>query len=243
MRVAVLSDVHGNLPALDAVLAELGRERFDLVVSGGDVCAGPMPTEALERLVALSATVPMLWIMGNADRDVIGVWDGGLPANRDDPAARAARFAAAGIDRAQRDFLATFAVSLAADGVRYCHGSPRSDTEILTAASPPRRVDAALSGVTEPLVVHGHTHHQYDHGRVAGAGSVGMPYEGRAGAFWAVVDGGRVKLRRTAYDLAAAATAIRATGYPDAEDLLAESLLDPIPRREALAVFESMAGG
>ena len=243
MRIAVLADVHGNLPALDAVLAELAGESVGLVVSGGDICAGPMPAEALERLVTLSATLPMLWIMGNADRDVIGAWDGSLPAARDDPAARAAHFAADAITRSQRDFLASFAVSLAAGGVRYCHGSPRSDTEILTAASSRRRVDAALRGVAEPLVVHGHTHHQYDHGRVAGAGSVGMPYEGRAGAFWAVVDGGRVTPRRTPYDLHAAASAIRATGYPDAEDLLQESLLDPIPRREALAVFESMASG
>ncbi len=243
MRVAVLSDVHGNLPALDAVLAELGRERFDLIVSGGDVCAGPMPAEALERLVALGRTVPMLWIMGNADREVVGAWDGNLPEEREDPAARAARFAAARLDRRGRDVLAGFAVSLAAGGVRYCHGSPRSDTEILTAASSRRRVDAALAGTGERLVVHGHTHHQYDHGRVAGAGSVGMPYEGRAGAFWALVDRGRVELRRTDYDVDAAAAAIRASGYPDAEDLLSESLLDPVPRREALAVFEQMASG
>lgn len=243
MRIAVLSDVHGNLPALDAVLAELAGERVELVVSGGDICAGPMPAAVLARLAELGATLPMLWIMGNADREVIGAWDGSLPADRADPAARAAHFAAAQLDRRARDFLATFAVSLAADDVRFCHGSPRSDTEILTAASSRRRVDAALTGVAEPLVLHGHTHHQYDHGRVAGAGSVGMPYEGRAGAFWAVVEDRRIALRRTAYDLDAAATAIRATGYPDAEELLAESLLDPIPRREALAVFEAMAGG
>jgi predicted phosphodiesterase len=243
MRVAVLSDVHGNLPALDAVLAELADERVELVVSGGDVCAGPMPAETLERLVALSETLPMLWIMGNADREVIGAWDGNLPDTRADPAARAARFAAGRLDRHGRDVLAGFAVSLAAGGVRYCHGSPRSDTEILTAASSRRRVDAALAGTAEALVIHGHTHHQYDHGRIAGAGSVGMPYEGRAGAFWALVDRGRVKLRRTAYDLDSAAAAIRATGYPDAEELLQESLLDPIPRREALAVFERMASG
>ena len=243
MRVAVLSDVHGNLPALDAVLADLAGERVGLVVSGGDVCAGPMPAEALGRLVALSETLPMLWVMGNADREVIGAWDGSLPEDRDDPAARAAHFAAARLDRRARDLLASFAVSLAADGVRYCHGSPRSDTEILTAASSRRRVDAALAGIGERLVVHGHTHHQYDHGRLAGAGSVGMPYEGRAGAFWALVDHGRVELRRTAYDVEAAAAAIRASGYPDAEDLLLESLLDPIPRREALAVFEAQAEG
>ncbi|MCW3009741.1 MAG: metallophosphoesterase [Solirubrobacterales bacterium] len=243
MRIAVLSDVHGNLPALDAVLAELAGERPDMVVSGGDVCAGPMPAAVLGRLLELSAALPMGWIMGNADREVIGAWDGALPADRDDPPARAARFAAARLDRRARDFLATFALTLAADGVRFCHGSPRSDTEILTAASSRHRVDAALAGVTEALTVHGHTHHQYDHDRIAGAGSVGMPYEGRAGAFWALVVDGRIDLRRTAYDLDAAATAIRATGYPDAEDLLSESLLSPMPRREALAVLEAMASG
>ena len=241
MRIAVLADVHGNLPALDAVLAELRGERVELVASLGDVCAGPMGAAVLGRLLELSSAVPMLWVMGNADREVVGAWDGALPADRDDPAARAAHFAAAQLDRRGRDFLAGFAVSLAADGVRFCHGSPRSDTEILTAASSRRRVDAALAGVVEAVTVHGHTHHQYDHGRVAGAGSVGMPYEGRAGAYWAVVDRGRVEPRRTPYDVEAAAAAIRATGYPDAEELLDESLLAPIPRREALGVFEAMA--
>ncbi len=240
MRVAVLADVHGNLPALDAVLAELAGERVDVVVSGGDVVSGPMPAEVLARLRELAGTVPVLWVMGNADREAIAAWE--VPGGaREDPAARAAAWAASGLDRADQRFLGTFAVGVAADGVRYCHGSPRSDTEILTAATPRRRVDVALAGVTETLVVHGHTHHQYDHGRVAGAGSVGMPYEGRAGAYWAVVEDGRLAHRRTPYDLEAAAAAIRATGYPDAEELLAESLLDPVPRREALAVFERAA--
>ena len=240
MKVAVLSDVHGNLPALDAVLADLPPD-VDLVVSGGDVVSGPMPAEVLQRLGELAARLPMVWITGNADREVIGAWDGLLTPDQDGPAERAARFSAERLDRAARDFLATFVLSAAVDGVRYCHGSPRSDVEILTAASPRARVDLTLAGVVERLVVHGHTHHGYDHGRVAGCGSVGMPYEGKPGAYWALVEKGRIRLKRTSYDLDAAASAVRATGFPDAEDLLAESLLDPVPRREALAAFEELA--
>ena len=83
MRIAVLSDVHGNLIALDAVLAEVADEGFDLVVSGGDVVAGPMPRECLERLAGLGERVR--WVMGNADREVIAALDGAALDDPDDP--------------------------------------------------------------------------------------------------------------------------------------------------------------
>ena len=158
---------------------------------------------------------------------------------RDDPAARAARWAAAALDRRGARPPRRLRGLPRHRRCPLCHGSPRSDTEILTAASSRRRVDAALAGVREPLVVHGHTHHQYDHGRVAGAGLGRHALRGpprrvlgdRRGRRDRAAPHGVRPRRRRGRD--------PGDGLPDAEDLLTESLLDPIPRREALAVFEA----
>ena len=237
MRVAVVSDVHGNLPALEAVLAEIEREGIDLIVSGGDLSAGPMPVECVERLRALGDRV--LWVRGNADRE------DAAPAQY----AELTRWVTEQLGPERRQFLvdAPVAVPVSVDElgpVLVCHGSPRSDEEILTKVSPEERVAAALAGVEERVVVHGHSHIQYDREvaayRVVCAGSVGAPYEGRPGAFWAVL-GPDVELRRTEYDVEAAVAAIRATGYPGAEDA-ASLLLEPRDPDETSAFFEGLTG-
>lgn len=221
MRVAALHDVHGNLPALEAVLAEVSSLQIDRIVCGGDVVAGPFPRESLELLLRHEA----LFLRGNADRKL-------------------SEWVATQLDPLARDFLAGLPTTVVVDGVLYCHGSPRSDEEILTRVSPDERVRDALAGVTERLVVGGHTHVQYEREldgiRLANAGSVGMPYEGRQGAFWALVEGGSVELRRTPYAIDAAVALIRETAYPDAEQL-AGWLLNPEDPDESSAYFESIA--
>ena len=187
MRIAALYDIHGNLPGLEAVLAEVEAEDFDLVVVGGDVVSGPMPAETLERLRGLA--LPVRWVMGNADRQVAA----GDREHPDDAAAVDA------LDDEQRAFLRTFEPTVSVDGVLFCHGSPRSDEEIITALTPPERLQPMLEGVVERLVVGGHTHHQFSHGRYVNAGSVGMPYETEAGAFWLTVEDGEPRHRRTSY--------------------------------------------
>jgi diadenosine tetraphosphatase ApaH/serine/threonine PP2A family protein phosphatase len=129
--------------------------------------------------------------------------------------------------------------------VLFCHGSPRSDEEILTAITPPKRLDPILDGVTQNLVVCGHTHAQFDRlvgdRRLVNAGSVGMAYEGEPGiAAWAIL-GPTVELRRTAYDVEAAAVLVRETGFPGADELVNEALLHPPSAEEVTAHFESLA--
>ena len=187
MRIAALYDVHGNLPALEAVLAEMQAEEFDLVVVGGDVVAGPMPAEVLERLRGLD--LPVRWVMGNSDRLVAA----GDRAHPDDAVAIDA------LDEEQRAFLRTFEPTVSVDGVIFCHGSPRSDEEIITALTPPERLRPMLEGVPARLVVGGHTHHQFRLGRYVNAGSVGMAYEQEPGAYWLTVEGGEPHHRRTSY--------------------------------------------
>jgi predicted phosphodiesterase len=248
MRVAVLADIHGNLPALEAVLADVERSGADLVVVAGDVAAGPLPLETLDRLAALHDRAR--YVMGNADREMVDAFDaaaGGAPV----PGA-VGPWAASRIDRAHRDQLAAYAptLTLAVDGLGptlFCHGSPRSDEEILTTFTSDERLAAILDGVAQRTVVGGHTHRQ-SHRVVAGrrvinAGSVGMPYEGDAAAFWALLGPG-VELRRTAYDVTAAAAAMRAGGLPDIDDLmLRESLLEPTDPDVVSRYFEDQALG
>jgi predicted phosphodiesterase len=226
-RVAALYDVHGNLPALEAVLAELDREPVDAIVCGGDVAAGPMPSEVLELLRERDAQ----FVRGNADRELRD-WD----AER--------------LTADQLDFLRALplTISLEVDGlgpVLFCHATPRSDEEIVTRLTADEEVAATLEGVSELVVVCGHVHVQYDRRvgghRVVNAGSVGLPYEGRAGAFWALL-GPDVEPRETSYDLEDAVQRLRDTGYPDLDDALGSSLFEPISPDEVSRYFEDLRG-
>ncbi len=246
MRVAALYDIHGNLPALEAVLAEVEAAAPDLVVVGGDVVAGPLPGATLERLAALGDRVR--WVMGNADRMVIEAYDrGGRPADPEDAIDRLDAWVARQLTRAQRDLLAGFEPVVRAGGTLFCHGSPRSDEEIITAVSPEERLAPMLEGVAEDTVVCGHTHHQFDrraHGRrVLNAGSVGRPYEDEPAAYWLWL-GPDPELRRTDYDLPAAIERIRACGLPEVDELvLRESLIEPIGSASAARELEARAPG
>lgn len=203
MRVSALYDIHGNLPALNAVLAAVDT---DLIVVGGDVVAGPWPAETLERLRSLGDRVR--FIRGNADREVFDP-----PADSMAPV-DAMEFVRDRLSDEQRAFLATWPETLSIDGVLYCHATPRSDDELLTRISSDRRWLDALAGVSEETVVCGHTHTQFDRRigktRLVNAGSVGMPYEDAPGAYWAIV-GPEVEHRRTVYEPGD----IVGSGWPD----------------------------
>jgi predicted phosphodiesterase len=237
MRVAALYDVHANLPAVEAVLAEVD---VDSILVGGDAVLGPMPRETLRLLRDRGAT----FIRGNCDREVA------TPGEGEELWTRRARWAHEQLDDEELAFLRDLRhpLPMEIDGlgeVLFCHGSPRSDEEILTAITPPKRLDPILDGVTQNLVVCGHTHAQFDRlvgdRRLVNAGSVGMAYEGEPGiAAWAIL-GPTVELRRTAYDVEAAAVLVRETGFPGADELVNEALLHPPSAEEVTAHFESLA--
>jgi predicted phosphodiesterase len=243
MKVAVLADVHGNLPALRAVLADARREDVDATVVAGDIVGGPYPREALDLLA--DQPLDVKWVRGNSEREAVAAWDGA--PTPDDETGRAAAWSARALDRAWRDRLSSWPIGLALDGVRYCHGSPRRDDEILTRGTPDHVLRDALVDVTEPLVVGGHTHQQMIRElqgapTYANGGSVGIPYEGRAGAFWLIVEDGQPRLRETGYDIPAALEELRASGFADVDAQLQESLLDPTEPAWVTAFFEHVAG-
>jgi putative phosphoesterase len=189
MRVAALYDIHGNLTALDAVLAEVDA---DVILVGGDTVMGPMPAETLERLRSLSGDVR--FIRGNADREVYDEKPGLAPHE-------AFEYARSRLSAEQVDFLRTLPLTASIGRVLFCHATPRNDEEILTGISPDERWREALAGVDADVVVCGHTHVQFDRRigdiRLVNAGSVGMPYEHEPGAYWALLDGTAVEFRHT----------------------------------------------
>lgn len=247
MRIAALYDIHGNLPALDAALQEIDRENPDLIVVGGDIASGPLPRATMERLMGLGDRAR--FIRGNADRELVVCFDGGpLDPRLPTASQEETRWAAGQLDRVHRDFLAQLPehAIVAVDGlgdVLFCHGSPRSDEEILTVATPDERAGAALAGVAQRVVVCGHTHMQFDRYvgavRVVNAGSVGMPY-GEPGAYWALL-GPKVVLRHTPYDLDRAAELIRGSADPQAHEFATHNVLTPPTAAEAIATFEHRA--
>ena len=196
-----------------------------------------MPAETLARLGDLGSRVS--FIRGNADRD-LGPYEERWRA----------RYEWLMAQLTQKEHALAEAwpptVTLEVDGLGrtlFCHGTPRSDLEAITVITAEERLREILSEVSERTVVCGHTHHQFDRRiddtRVVNAGSIGMPYEGRPGAYWALL-GPDVELRRTEYDLAAAGEAIRATSYPDPEEKI-ELLTSPPSAEEAAEVLEQRA--
>ena len=222
----MLCDIHGNLPALEAVLAEVGREGVDEVIVGGDVLPGPMPRETLERLLALE--LPVRFLHGNGDREALTLFNGGTSTMPE--AFRAGvLWSAQQLTPEQREIVAGWPPTLRLNVVGLgtvlcCHATPRNDTEIFTRLTTEDRLLPIFDNVDAALVVCGHTHMAFDrmvgNVRVVNAGSIGMPF-GPPGADWLLLGPG-VELRHTGYDLQAAADRIGQTSYPQAADFAAQ---------------------
>jgi putative phosphoesterase len=248
MRIAALYDIHGNLPALAAVLDELAEVQPDVIVLGGDIVSGPLPAQTLARLREAGPRV--LAIRGNADREVVAAFDG-QPLTQRLPAEVHAitTWTARQLSTEQRDFLAGLPahLTMTVEGlgdVVFCHATPQSDEVIFTPRTTPERLQMLFQGLEQQVVVCGHTHMQFElqvgNVRVLNAGSVGMPYADQPGAYWLLLEPGRCAFRRTAYDLEAAAQIVRSSGYPQAHQFAAENLLTIPSAQEALQVFARM---
>lgn len=241
MRVAALYDIHGMLVPLEAVLAEL--EGVDAVVIGGDAVSGPQPAETLELLHSLD--LPTHWIRGNGER---ALGPDGADAVIGE-AEEALRFTASQLSEDDWRELSQLpgTLLLEVDGLGetlFCHASPRNDLDIVTPGTPDGRFATLLEGVSQRVVVAGHTHMQDDRAvdgvRWINPGSVGMPYEGEVAAFWAIL-GPDVEFRRTPFDVERSAEALLASGWPEAAAFVEENVRAAVTREEVVELFEQMA--
>jgi putative phosphoesterase len=242
MRVAALYDVHGNLPALEAVLADSRCASADAIVCGGDLVVGPYPVECLDALEALRDRVR--FIRGNCDREAV-------EAPEDGELGAAARWCheRLGAERVTRVARWPLTVELEVSGlgdVLFCHATPTSDLPILTRVTPEEDVVRELADPDADVVVCGHTHVQYDRRagryRIVNAGSVGMPYEGSSDARWAMLGDEGLELVTTAYDAEAALGTLERVGFPLFDRWFVESLRGEVSAEEATASFESRRG-
>jgi predicted phosphodiesterase len=201
--------------ALEAVLAEVDA---DAIVIGGDFIYGPYPRQTLERIRALDATV----LRGNCERDPVE-WD------------------VSQLSEEQLAWAKSLPVAAVLDGVTYCHATPTDDMPITTAETPEEDVAKTFEGHAGTIVI-GHTHHQFDRRigdlRVVNAGSVGMAYEGDVAAFWTLVEDGEPRPMRTPFDVELAVRELRASGWPNADEFVAENLLQAVTREEAIEAQE-----
>jgi putative phosphoesterase len=242
-RIAVVSDVHGVLPALDAVLAEPDVQAADLLVVTGDMAAGPQPTEVLDRLSDLGDRV--LLVRGNADRDLVTFARGGDPPDGTPPIDV---WAAQRLNDEHVRVLDALPhpVVLPLDqvgDVLFCHGSPRDDNEVVLVDTRLSRWSEVLADVPSSVrtVVCGHTHMPFvrlvDRRWIVNSGSIGMPY-GSRGLPWALLTGTGIQLRWTDTDTDALADeVVVASSFADIEEWADTYVRNPLSDTAALEAF------
>ena len=248
IRVAALYDIHGNLPALEAVLRDVQQAGVDRIVVGGDVVPGPMPHETVSAVLNLA--IPAQFIRGNGEHEVLatlaGVDTGRVPEQFQESVRWVGQELTPEYVRLMGDWPQTVQLGIPGLGeVLFCHATPRDDNEIFTRLTPEDRLLPIFEPVDAAVVICGHTHMQFDRQigrhRVVNAGSIGAPW-GEPGAYWLLL-GPDVELRKTTYDLAAAAARIRATDYPLEDEFGAGWVLQPPSEAEMLEVYEQAALG
>lgn len=253
MRVAALYDIHGNLPALEAVLEDVYQADVDQIVVGGDVVPGPMPCETLRRLHELK--LPIHFIRGNGELAVLAqiagarggsvtYWGTTSGARPPDTIVETYKWTASQLGPELESHLKCWPKTLqleidAIGQVLFCHSTPRSETEVFTRLTAEDRLLPSFEGIAARVVVCGHTHMQFDRTigkiRVVNAGSVGMPF-GKPGAYWLLL-GSDVQLRHTCYDLAKAAELIGASSYPQAHNFAVHNVMQRPSETEMLEAF------
>lgn len=241
-RVAVLSDVHANVPALRAVLAEPDVAAASLVVFNGDLTWGVDPDGAVAIVKALGLRA--VCIRGNSERHVRQITTGAAT-----PATPRQEWVPARHGTGALAFVGSFPFSIVVDvrglgPVRFCHGSPRSDHEAVTPGTSEQRFAEMTAGIEEDVLVTGHTHLQFDRfvgtRRSVNPGSVGLPYhrDEPGVAHWALL-GPDVQLRTTRYDVSESVAASVAAGDPG-HARIAELLLTPPTPEEIIAEAEQL---
>lgn len=230
MRLAVISDIHGNAPALEAVLQDIRAEDVNGIVVGGDTIAGPLPSETLTLLQECG--IPTHFVCGNHDSDVVRTLAGEDPGGMSERADEIARWIAGKLSPEHKQLVSSWQTTyeIEMDGwdtVLFCHATPNSDTYAFSCLTPEAKLLPLFQNLDASLLVCAHTHMQFDRiiagVRVVNTGSVGMAI-GRTGADWLVIDDD-ILFKHSDYNLAKAATQIRQSDYPYAKEFVETNVL------------------
>jgi predicted phosphodiesterase len=243
VRLAVLNDIHGNLPALEAVLDRVHQAGVERIIVGGDVFPGPTPHLVLRTLAGCG--IPVEYIYGNGEVAILDELAGRTPRVPELYRPHL-RWNVAQLSAGECDFIARWPMTLrfavpSIGDVLFCHATPRNENDIVTPMTPEDRLIPVFDSAHAAVVVCGHTHIVMDRTigetRVVNPGSVGMPF-GLPGADWMIL-GPDVEFRRTTYDSSSAAERVRASGYPGADEFAATYILQPPSKEDMLKVYEA----
>ncbi|MEQ9415649.1 MAG: metallophosphoesterase family protein [Cyclobacteriaceae bacterium] len=238
MKIAAIYDIHGNLPALEAVIEDINQSQVDQIIAGGDVVLGPMSCECLELLLELNT--PVQFIKGNCEVAVLDELSGGFKGKLPENVLEDIRWTAQQILPEHREQMKSWpmTINLEIEGlgsVLFCHATPENENENFTKLTPEEKLFSVFSNVKENIVVCGHTHMQFDrtigNTRVLNAGSVGMPF-GKPGAYWLMLDS-EIKFRYVKYDIDKAMSRIKNTDYPHALQFAESNVKNP-PSEETM---------
>ncbi|WP_128894991.1 metallophosphoesterase family protein [Longirhabdus pacifica] len=248
MKIAALYDIHGNLPALNAVLEELNNVQPDLIVIGGDIVSGPMPIETLERLLQLGDKVR--FIRGNGDREVVLAY-GGDPLHQMYEKGREKQlWVAKQMKQSHCDFLSqlpeVITIHLEDLGdILFCHATPQSDEHIFTPHTSMQKLTSIFDGVDQRYVVCGHTHIQFKQQvgihTVLNSGSVGMPFADQPGAYWLLLSSEGYEFKRTLYNKEKAAQQITDSASPHAEEFIETNVFNVLTKAKGMELLENLA--
>ena len=242
MRIAALYDIHGNLPALEAVLQEVHSIGVDLIIVGGDLLPGPMPNECADLI--RSQKTPVQALMGNGEREILDLRSGGDGMAIPERFRDSVRWVAETLRPEHEEYISSWPATISvpisdSTDVLLCHATPRNDVEVFTKLTPEEVLQPVFEFTRESVVVCGHTHMQFDRvigqHRVVNAGSVGMPF-GEPGAYWLLIDS-ELSHRKTEYDMHAAAERVQRTNYPLAKDFAERNIQNPPTEADVLELF------
>ena len=242
MRVAAIYDIHGNLPALEAVLSEINNERVEMIVVGGDVIVGPMSRECLDLL--LKSNTQIHFILGNCESAVIQKMTGESELELPEMALKDVEWTSRQLNSKHLNIISSWRETLSFEleglgKILFCHGTPHSNNEIFTKHTSIEKLIPIFGPTNADVIICGHTHMQFirdvQNIKVANAGSVGMPF-GNPGAFWIMLDE-KIALRKTEYDFEDAAKRVLNTSYPNSKSFAEENILNPPSENMMLNVF------
>lgn len=244
MSVAVIYDIHGNLPALEAVFKEIDQLQVNQIVVGGDVIVGPMSRECLDYLQEVS--VPISFIKGNCETAVLDVLMGKPLSRLPETVVEEIEWTAKQMNSSHKSFMEQWPMDIEMEiegigRVFFCHATPRNENEIFTKLTAEEKLAPIFNPLSVDLVVCGHTHMQFDRSvgttRIVNAGSVGMPF-GKPGAYWLLLDE-TIQLMRTEYDLEKTSKVLKKSGYPNATEFADISVCNPPSEETMLEVFKN----